>query len=105
MPIQRRARDANGNIIEPMTLAWCRALGIRSVDATCDRCRYQATINAERWPDEMPVPDVGLRLRCSRCGSREIETRPNWLEYRASGMGGPGRDRVRKDGVYRVSRS
>jgi len=24
-----------------------------------------------------PVPDVGARMRCS-CGSRDIETRPNW---------------------------
>ena len=26
---------------------------------------------------DYPVPDVGARMRCS-CGSRDIETRPNW---------------------------
>ena len=27
-------------------------------------------------PGNVPVPDVARRLRCSRCGSREIETKP-----------------------------
>ncbi len=27
-----------------------------------------------------PVPNVGARMRCS-CGSRDIETRPNWPDY------------------------
>jgi hypothetical protein len=35
------------------------------------------------------MPDVGLKLRCSQCGGREIETPPNWLEHKAAGMGRP----------------
>jgi hypothetical protein len=31
-------------------------------------------------PDDLPVPDVALRLRCSACGSKRIFTRPNWQE-------------------------
>ncbi len=34
----------------------------------------------------LAVPDVSLKLRCSRCGRRSIHTRPNWLEMEASGM-------------------
>ena len=30
-----------------------------------------------RLARDYPVPDVGSRMRCS-CGSRDIETRPNW---------------------------
>lgn len=27
-------------------------------------------------PGNVPVPDVARRMRCSKCGSREITTRP-----------------------------
>jgi hypothetical protein len=26
----------------------------------------------------MPVPDVGLRLRCSKCGGRNVTTMADW---------------------------
>lgn len=32
MPITSRARDAEGRVIEPMTLAWCREHGITRID-------------------------------------------------------------------------
>ena len=34
-------------------------------------------------PAGLPVPDVALRLRCSACGSKNVLTRPNWLEEAA----------------------
>jgi hypothetical protein len=41
---------------------------------TCQRigCGHEAKIDASRFPDDMPVPDVGLRLRCSQCGGRNV---------------------------------
>jgi hypothetical protein len=27
-------------------------------------------------PPEIPLPSVGKRMKCSACGSREIDTRP-----------------------------
>jgi hypothetical protein len=30
--------------------------------------------------DDLPVPDVALRLRCSACGSRKVATRPTLSE-------------------------
>ncbi len=27
-------------------------------------------------PSDYPVPKVGKRMRCTRCGSRQIETKP-----------------------------
>ncbi len=85
----RRAYDGEGTEIPPMTLGNMRAHGIRSIDAYCQAigCGHASTLNVDGLPDELPVPDVGLRLRCSRCGSRSIQTRPNWAELRAADMG------------------
>jgi len=85
----RRAYDGQGNEIPPMTLGNMREHGIRTVDAYCEAtgCGHMAVLNVDALPDELPVPDVSLRLRCSRCGSRKIHTRPNWAEMKAHGMG------------------
>lgn len=71
-----------------MDLAWCFGRGITRVSATCDACRHSALVDVSGWPPELYVPDVGLRLRCSACGGREIDTRPDWTQYRSSGMPG-----------------
>jgi hypothetical protein len=34
-------------------------------------------ITQHRWPDDMPVPGVGLGLKCSRCGGKDIKTIPD----------------------------
>ena len=86
MVISRRARDADGNEIEPMRISWLRGRGMTRVIATCGACRHSGPVEIAGMPDSMPVPDVGLRLRCSACGGREIETRPDWLDYRAAGL-------------------
>lgn len=85
MPIERRARDKDGRTFEPMRVAWLRKHGITTVDATCDKCRHEGSIQIDGLPDALPVPDIGLRLRCSECGCRQIETRPSWGEYQAHG--------------------
>jgi DNA-directed RNA polymerase subunit RPC12/RpoP len=51
------------------------------------RCGHESTLNVDLLPDDLPVPDVSLRLRCPKCGSRSIYTPPNWTELRAAGMG------------------
>jgi hypothetical protein len=85
----RRAYDGEGAEIPPMTLGNMREHGIRSIDAYCQStgCGHESTLIVDSLPDDLPVPDVGLRLRCSRCGSRAIHTRPNWAELRAADMG------------------
>lgn len=72
-----------------MTLGNMRDHGVRAVDAWCEAtgCGHMATINVDPLPDELPVPDVALRLRCSYCGSRRIHARPNWTELKAAGIG------------------
>lgn len=71
-----------------MALADMRDHGVRSVLAFCEAigCGHKATLDVDLLPDELPVLDVSLKLRCSRCGSRSIHTRPNWSEMKASDM-------------------
>jgi len=68
-----------------MTLGTMRAMGVRSVDATCEACQHEATVNVDALPDSLYVPDVALRLKCSACGSKNIHTRPDWREHKAVG--------------------
>ena len=76
----RRAYDEQGNEISPMTLATMRSHGVRSVLAWCNACGHHADLNVDHLPDDLPVPDAALRMRCSRCDSKEIQTRPEWRE-------------------------
>jgi hypothetical protein len=65
MQVQRRARDRDGSIIPPITLANMRENGVCSILATCETCQHEAVLSVHKWPADMPVPDIGLKLRCS----------------------------------------
>ena len=58
----RRAYDKDGREIPPATMANIREQGINTLWATCQRigCGHEAKVDASRFPDDMPVPDVGL---------------------------------------------
>jgi hypothetical protein len=77
----RRAYDKQGREIEPMTLGNMRSIRVRSVSATCDACSHEGVVNCDRWPEDLPVPDVALRLRCSQCGSKAIKATLHMPEY------------------------
>jgi hypothetical protein len=81
----RRAYDAEGREIEPMSLANMREHGVRSVDAACEVCKHEAVVNVDSLPDEPCMPDVALRRRCSACGSKKITTRPDWTHHKDHG--------------------
>src|SRR3712207_4973554 len=68
--------------IPPMTLGNMREHGVRSVQAHCQEsgCGHSDSLNVDGVPDDYPVPDIALRLRCSRCGSRNVKTQPDWRE-------------------------
>jgi hypothetical protein len=57
------------------------------VDARCEDCQHGATVNVDALPDSLYVPDVALRMRCSACGSKRIDTRPNGREHGGRGWG------------------
>lgn len=66
-----------------MSLGNMREHGVRSVWAICQEasCGHSASINVNDLPDGFPVPDVALRLRCSRCGStRNVKIQPDWKQ-------------------------
>jgi hypothetical protein len=67
-----------------MDLANMRSLGVTKVDVYC-ACGHQATIDVSALSDDLAVPDVRFRLRCSKCGKRPNETRPDWTRYRSKG--------------------
>ena len=47
---------------------------MNTVAAFCEAqgCRHEPIVSLVGWPDEMLVPDMALRLRCSKCGSPKI---------------------------------
>ena len=83
--IGRRARDANGQPIEPMSLGNMRALGLTRVLVWCvaEGCGYEKAVAVSEWPDAAYVPDVGRRLKCPKCGATELDRRPDWAERKA----------------------
>ncbi len=48
----------------------------------CNRCGHNAVVGTARLAAELgpahPVPEVGARMRCSGCGSKDVATRPHW---------------------------
>jgi hypothetical protein len=89
----RRAYDQDGNEIPPATVASTRAHGMSSVAAFCEAqgCGHDAVISLEGWPEATAIPDMALRLQCSRCGSRNIKMMLNVRELytRVDGVASP----------------
>jgi len=56
-------------------------------------CSHGAEVPLKGWPPDLPVPDMALKLRCSRCGSREVRMMVNVRELyaKAHGAGRPNR--------------
>ena len=81
----RCAYDEHGSEVAPLMLATMRGHGVRSVRAWCGACGHHAIPNSDHLPDDLPAPDVALRLRCSKCGSKHIGTRLDWREMWAHG--------------------
>lgn len=48
----------------------------------CNRCGHNAVLAAARLLAELgpgfPVPELGGRMRCTGCGSKDVATRPAW---------------------------
>jgi DNA-directed RNA polymerase subunit RPC12/RpoP len=70
----------------PMSLANMRANGVRAVTATCQACGREADVNVDALPENVHVPQVARRLRCSQCGGKLINTRPAWHTARRAGV-------------------
>jgi len=57
-----------GDLIAEHKLLW----------AYCTTCGRERDLDPATipLPQDYPVPDVGKRMKCSTCGSKKIETRP-----------------------------
>ncbi len=79
--IKRRHLDHKDRQRRAITLGELRAQGV-AVFCWCNRCSHNATVPTLQLLREMgpgtAVPEVGARLRCSGCGSKDIATRPDW---------------------------
>jgi len=69
-----------------MTLANMRASGVRAIFVTC-ACRQEVAADVSGWPGEMEIPALRMMLKCTECGVRPIDVRPDWREYSAKGNG------------------
>src|SRR4051794_9835845 len=81
----RRAYDENGTEIPLATVASTRTLGMNTVMAFCEAqgCFHDAIVPLDGWPEETAIPDMALKLRCSKCGSRQIRMMLNVTELYA----------------------
>lgn len=68
-----------------MDIANMRANGAGALVVTCLGCNHSATVLADHLPGDLPVPLAARRFRCSKCGSKRIETRPDWPVRRKGG--------------------
>jgi hypothetical protein len=77
---------------EPMTLGNMRQHGMTRLDVSCHApdCGHRAMVDVARFGDDVIVSEFGRRFWCSRCGSRNVDARPDWIEhaeyYRATGQ-------------------
>ncbi|MEM1400573.1 MAG: hypothetical protein AAGF58_11865 [Pseudomonadota bacterium] len=48
----------------------------------CNRCGHNQVMPTPTLVNllgpDIAVPEIGARMRCSRCKSRDVATRPNW---------------------------
>jgi hypothetical protein len=58
------------------------AAGLGELLAWCQNCHHNAVMPVDpvlaRYGPTTPFPEVKGRFRCSACGSRQVDVRPNW---------------------------
>lgn len=77
----RRCYDAEGREVAPETVGGLLAAGIGRAEIWCNGCHHHAEVAIEWFPADMPVPDLCLRFRCSRCGGRNLSSRPSVIDH------------------------
>ncbi|MGF3026757.1 hypothetical protein ACQVP2_28550 [Methylobacterium aquaticum] len=68
----RRAYDEQGREIAPPSVGSLRAQGETTAAVTCHGCQRHVVISTDRFPDDLPFPDIAVHLVCSACGSRNV---------------------------------
>lgn len=88
----RRAYDRDGREIAPPTIGSLREQGETTAAVYCHArgCRHSAIISTDRFPADLPFPDIVLRLRCSACGARSVGVMKDMAAYYARCISGAG---------------
>lgn len=73
------------DVAGPMTSGNMRANGVRSLLVYCLACHRETVLNAEAYPDDVPVPAFSPRMVCTKCGKVGADARPNWGDRRRPG--------------------
>jgi len=78
---KRRLLAAEDGRLKAITLAELLDAKV-DVFCWCNRCGHNAVLAASRLLAELgpgfPVPELGGRMRCIGCGSKDVATRPAW---------------------------
>ncbi len=77
----RRAYDENGAEIRPSTVGSERSGGYHRAQIWCGECQHHAEVSINEMPADLPIPDICLRYRCSRCGSKRLTSRMSMGEF------------------------
>lgn len=79
--LKNKSMAAEGGAPSPARLG---EIAERNLDifCWCNRCSHNSTLPAglliARLGPAIAVPEIGARLRCGSCGSKDIATRPAW---------------------------
>jgi hypothetical protein len=67
---------------QKMTLGQMRASGVHNLIVYCAdlRCLHWTRINADQWPDHVPLSDLEDQFVCRACGNRSADVRPDFKE-------------------------
>ncbi len=57
-------------------------VGVRDVLVYCRDHRCHIMISADRWPDDVRLPDIEPDFGCTSCGKRGAEVRPKFSQGR-----------------------
>ncbi|AZO82108.1 MULTISPECIES: hypothetical protein [unclassified Bosea (in: a-proteobacteria)] len=77
----RRAYNKDGSMAQPATVGSDRARGLKRAEIWCNDCLHHAEIGMDGLPDDLPIPDICLRYRCSKCGSKNLMSRGSIGEH------------------------
>ncbi len=79
--MKRRDLAERDRRLDAATLGELATQGV-DVFCWCNRCGHNSELTVQRLAVALgrdhPVPEVGARLRCSRCGGKDVATRPAW---------------------------